>query len=64
MRKNFTLRINLDLQRKNYLKAFKSYEKKDHDCRNGTSQCKTKEGLYYHSKIELINEFIGGAIWK
>ena len=56
------MRINLDLQRKNYLKAFKSYEKKDHDCRNGTSQCKTKEGLYYHSKIELINEFIGGAI--
>ena len=62
MRKNFTLRINLDLQRKNYLKAFKSYEKKIMTVEMVQANAKQKRVYIIILKIELINEFIGGAI--
>jgi len=59
--KRFTLKLNLERQRNIFLICFKECEHKEHDHKNGTSQCKTKDGLYYHSKIELINDMVG--VW-
>ena len=60
--KRFTLRLNLERQRNIFLKCFKECEHKEYNHNSGTSQCKTKDGLYYHSKIELINDMVGGVI--
>jgi hypothetical protein len=60
-KKIFTLKLNLEKQRQVFLKCFKEVEDKNYNNENGTSQCKTKDGLYYHSKIELINDTLNNT---
>lgn len=56
--KKFTLKLNLHRQRRIFLKCFYEVEGKYHNNNDGDKQCKTKDGIYYHAKIDLINDVL------